>query len=247
MLMLMRRSRRSLSRSRRSLSRFEEIFKARSRPRSRFISILEDFGEVFLPKSCKMLINLDMGRLQALKISSNLLRDLRDTKSRWILSRKTGFFPGYRYFRGIFWKRKHATITKFYLGSKKAKIGARDAVWWCSLYGNRFATYNIYRKTPFRALWTILKKLGSDFLFHLPVTRQVDSENSGTTCRARVSRRSYPAPDPGPSTWTCFPGTPPPFLISRDRTPYQIPDLDLLPWTPFSYHKFQSSRYWGGV
>ena len=54
------------------------------------------------------------------------------------------------------------------------------------------------------------KKLGSDFLFHLPVTRQVDSENSGTTCRARVSRRSYPAPDPGPSTWTCFPGTPPP-------------------------------------
>ena len=91
------------------------------------------------------------------------------------------------------------------------------------------------------------KKLGSDFLFHLPVTRQVDSENSGTTCRARVSRRSYPAPDPGPSTWTCFPGTPPPFLISRDRTPYQIPDLDLLPWTPFSYHKFQSSRYWGGV
>ena len=31
-------------RSRRSLSRFEEIFKAWSRPRSRFINILQDFG-----------------------------------------------------------------------------------------------------------------------------------------------------------------------------------------------------------
>ena len=99
---------------------------------------------------------------------------------------------------------------KYFLSTKKAKICARDPVWWCSLYGNRFATYNIYREPPFRALWTIPKTLGSDFLFHLPVTRQVDSENSGTTCRARVSRRSYPAPDPGPSTWTCFPGTPPP-------------------------------------
>ena len=31
-------------------------------------------------KSCKMLINLDLGRLRALKISSNRLRDLRDLR-----------------------------------------------------------------------------------------------------------------------------------------------------------------------
>ena len=44
----------------------------------RFWKILEDFGRKILPKSCKMLINLDLGRLRALKISSNRLRDLRD-------------------------------------------------------------------------------------------------------------------------------------------------------------------------
>ena len=60
-----RRSRRSLSRSRRSLSRFEEIFKARSRPRSRFISILQDFGRIFLPKSSQNLPQKDSQRIQS--------------------------------------------------------------------------------------------------------------------------------------------------------------------------------------
>ena len=32
-----------------------------------FGKILEDFGRKILPKSCKMLINLDLGRLRALK------------------------------------------------------------------------------------------------------------------------------------------------------------------------------------
>ena len=38
----------------RSRSRFEEIFKAWSRPRSRFINILQDFGRIFLPKSSQI-------------------------------------------------------------------------------------------------------------------------------------------------------------------------------------------------
>ena len=45
-----------------------------------FGKLLEDFGRKILPKSCKMLINLDLGRLRALKISSNRLRDLRDLR-----------------------------------------------------------------------------------------------------------------------------------------------------------------------
>ena len=44
----------------------------------RFWKILEDFWREILPKSCKMLINLDLGRLRALKITSNRIRDLRD-------------------------------------------------------------------------------------------------------------------------------------------------------------------------
>ena len=60
-----RRSRRSLRRSRRSLSRSEEIFKARSRPRSRFISILQDFGRIFLPKSLRNVRLKDSRRIQS--------------------------------------------------------------------------------------------------------------------------------------------------------------------------------------
>ena len=55
-------------RSRRSLSRFEEIFKAWSRPRSRFINILQDFGRIFLPKSSQIFQNLsqkDSQRIQS--------------------------------------------------------------------------------------------------------------------------------------------------------------------------------------
>ena len=49
----------------RSRSRFEEIFKAWSRPRSRFINILQDFGRIFSPKSSENLSQKDSQRIQS--------------------------------------------------------------------------------------------------------------------------------------------------------------------------------------
>ena len=49
----------------------------------------KDFGRKILPKSCKMLINLDLGRLQALKISSNRLRDLQQISGISGISKKS--------------------------------------------------------------------------------------------------------------------------------------------------------------